>query len=855
MAFNPFHAFRKRQKTLLAVLTVGVMFLFVFSYGMKGDPFTDMMGGRRGRDETVLKQPDGQDFLFNGKKVTNTDIFKLAHQRQLADSYLDQVYGTALLRISEDIDRLKKDMTKPGAFDLEVFKKQQDLEQKGQKIRFIKFERFQSLAMRSFPESEALNNMLDFMRWRDIAKQLGFYLSNEDIDKLLKASADDMADIAAARSAFLSSKLNRQDQPTDMTEVYEAVRQELYVEQARKAYRANASIFSMSDSSEALTPKERFEEFQRDLNAHFLALLRVSVDDFVSKVDQQPDEGELRKLFDVYKKKEATPESNKPGFMEPRRISLEWVSVKADSPFYRELAHNYVLAAISGMPANGLGTPDYLSGTVLVGRMLKEYHRQTYEKFSPFGSFSSKESGPANDSPYQLSPLTDPHFALSFCTSLSNPENVAPIAAFMALGNPLPAAVSYQSCAAVRDADKEKEAVKRELAKRLKIGCSLLLSSADPFPLTAPALWAGVTQERQYLPMDVVGKQLIQSVEYQIARGLFLDNLAKFKKELEAKRFKPKEAREWLDKAIKEYGFTTHVEVGKPLGKYEIADDEKMAPFKEAYLRQNSFHDAKAEQFGALFFDELGGKGSAFSPKEWPLGVLTPTGGRFEDVDPILYWKTEEDKLPREPAFEEVRTKVEEAWRKQKARTLAKKYAEEIQAKVKEAGADTQKLKDLAAQRHVAYSELVAARLVEDTNPGAMGKRYKSYEFPKDTLHHTQKQAQAKVLNTLVEMKKIGDTVVFANEPEDQFFVAILYNKSEADIDRFCKAYRDAARTGDQKNHFFEIADRQNAEKDRMELMKQLRSKVANVDEDGNYNIEADQKAELGKSLKRVGAP
>jgi hypothetical protein len=836
MAFNPLHTFRKRQKTGLAILAILCMFLFILQFG-KGDVFERFGIGRGRKDEIVLKQPDDENFLMNGKKVTSTDLYQLSHERLLAANYLAAAYGTATDKIDNDINKSQDDLKKGGGFDLDSFKKYQDLNQKKQKIQrlaapyqfYVQMHGPQrELYLRIYGDSllteTLLNELLDFELWREEAKRIGLYLSNEDIDQLLKDSTDDLADLSVAQKAVRDNrKLSNQDHPVTDSQVHDAVRQELTVNQAKNAYLG---------SFDPMTPSERYEEFRKSRTSNFVALMTLPVKDFLAKVESlKPDEDELKKLFDLYKNKEYSPDRSRPAFMEPRRVSLEWVSGSAASPHYRDLAHNLVLSTVAATPLNPLASVD------LAELILKEYK--------------------ARESSFLMPSVTDPNFVLPFYRSLNQPENVASVFGLTAMSyplpGPLPAAVSYQSCPVARDADKEKDAVKEEADKRLKIGCSLLLTSADPFTLTTPLLWADLTQQKQYLPLDVVGKQLVQDVEAKIARALLVDNLVKFKKELEAKRFKPKEAREWLDKAIAEYGLAKHVIVSKPLGRYEIADDSEMTPFKEAYLRQRSFDDPKAEQFGMMFFDDRTGKTSVFAPKEWPEGVLnTLTESRFADVDPILYWKTEEDKMPHEMTFEAARSKVEAAWRFQKARALAKKEAEELQAKARESGGDTQTLKDLAAEHHANYSELAGvARFVnQEGGGGVSGKTYKRYEFPKDTIPNTDETTLNKIREQLFDLKKKGDAVVFANQPEDQFYVASLYNRLEQDVQKFYPVYRDSTRTGTEKDHLFEYLDMENRGKLLQERMKQLRAKVAPVNDDGSYRIDSDQKADLEKRLK-----
>src|SRR5260370_19320312 len=144
-----------------------------------------------------------------------------------------------------------------------------------------------------------------------------------------------------------------------------------------------------------------------------------------------------------------------------------------------------------------------------------------------------------------------------------------------------------------------------------------------------------------------------------------------------------------------------------------------------------------------MFCDDREGKLAVLAPKEWPDGFFNPANkDRFADVNPILYWKTKEDEMPHEPTFEAARSKVEDAWRFQKARALAKNEAEELQPKARESGGDQQTLKDLAAQYHANYLELTGvARLVYQDGGGAnSGKTYKKYEFPKDAIPNTDEK-------------------------------------------------------------------------------------------------------------------
>ena len=81
MAFNPFHWFRKNQKSLFAVLTIIIMIVFVFSFG-RGDLFEVGLQriGRRDAGLTVTT-------LYK-KKVTERDLEQLARHRKMASDFL-----------------------------------------------------------------------------------------------------------------------------------------------------------------------------------------------------------------------------------------------------------------------------------------------------------------------------------------------------------------------------------------------------------------------------------------------------------------------------------------------------------------------------------------------------------------------------------------------------------------------------------------------------------------------------------------------------------------------------------------------------------------------------------------------
>src|SRR5579872_2456795 len=83
MAFHPFGFFRKRQKTMLALLTILSMVIFILT-GFTGSIFDRMnywFGSGRGGDKSQVT-------TLYGKTITVGDMDQLRHNRQAADNFI-----------------------------------------------------------------------------------------------------------------------------------------------------------------------------------------------------------------------------------------------------------------------------------------------------------------------------------------------------------------------------------------------------------------------------------------------------------------------------------------------------------------------------------------------------------------------------------------------------------------------------------------------------------------------------------------------------------------------------------------------------------------------------------------------
>jgi hypothetical protein len=833
MAFNPLHFFRKRKKTLLAGLTIMCMVLFVLSSGTKGDIFNLGLFGGGHRNDPQVKQPDGNDFLFNGKKLYASDLSKAFEERRLAASYLMGAYATAQENVGKELKELEKLIKS----DPSVIKRAEELRHQGSELQMRMFQE-------QFSLTNQLDDLLDYMYFRDEAKRQGFSLTDEDIDKLLSEKTFNEADFDRVQKALIAEHGRKSEEKSlSKRDIYDAVRNDYAVRQIKTMMLGADQPLSFFGppvhSTEPPTPYGRYEEFLKNRSANSVAVIDVPVENYLDKVTEKPTEEELKQLYEKHKSREYNPSEKRPGFLEPRRVHLEWVSGRADSEHFQELSRTLTRSSIAMAPGDPLPAVD------LATSLTHKYAKETT------GAFTSA---------YTLPPLTDPNFALPYYTSLSGPENVATLVGMLANGSTQPDALAaianYQASCAAKQSPEQTAALNQEMDKRLKVGTSLAFNLADPNRIGAASLLAYFGQTKQYLPFEAVAPRLLRELEAKNAQTLLILALTQLKKDLEARRSKPaKETREWLDKTIAELGLT-HQIVEKPLGQYEVVDDPQMQPLKEAYLRERKAQDPKAEHFGSLFFSAGQGasKFGLFQAKDWPEGVTNASFGFVsQEEQPFLFWKTKEDDQPREPKFEEARPKIEAAWRLQKARELAKKAAEDLQTKVKEADGDVQKIKDIAAGAHLKYSELngVARLVTSDVAHANRGRSYKPYEFPPDALPHSGPPTQKDVLDKLVALNKIGETAVFSDQPVDHYYVASVYNRIVWNIRDFFDAYRASTRPGAEQDHLFDTMDSGRTVEEQRKILKQIRAKLGPVNDKGDYNIDPELKQDLEKGLTR----
>ncbi len=208
-----------------------------------------------------------------------------------------------------------------------------------------------------FGGSARPDELLDFMVWQHQADKLGITLTDADLVKEINifAAGQEVFDPEKTRSLDRDKQIiefvkGRERGQTPPSELVDALREEFRVVMAQgllvgsePGIRAYRSLLGAAASPSAGTPDEFFRYYREQRTTLRVKMLSLSVADFVSKVKSTPSEEELRNRYERYKEQEPSSTSREPGFKEPRRITVEYVSASPDDAFYRDAARSQAL--------------------------------------------------------------------------------------------------------------------------------------------------------------------------------------------------------------------------------------------------------------------------------------------------------------------------------------------------------------------------------------------------------------------------------------------------------------------------------------------------------------------------------
>jgi hypothetical protein len=898
MAFNPFHGFRKHQKVFMAGLVLVAMITFIFSFGA-GDFFSQATGWFR-----TTTSPKA--FKLYGKDVTIRELEQLRTQREIARRYLGGALQTAMSmrenELRKDIEKLKLPQEQVMQHLFSRMVSDSELNTLG--------ERMQSLAERRPGETEQpdrLEELIDFMIWRHQADRLNIYLTDADIHKEFNRLTNDRLTSSATRELQLG--LRRQFKNLTPSILMQALSEEFRVRLARAALEGYEPG-TKAQVPAPITPDE-FWDFYKDRRTELqFALLAIPVrelstpeigagliglsgqfgstplgtaaaataalaPDTLLAIKEKPTEAELQALFKKHRSEEPRPESDTPGFKQPRRIQLQWVSTRTDAPEYQKAGKDAIAVsqaawslALGSAVAQRIPAPLFPLGEAPLPLSLDLRLLYDYEDNKRLQ--------------YEAPRWTDPNFALAFYQGLNKPENVSAVLAQAVAqagtqGTFLGLPAAYQAGPVARGDRSVEGAIARETQKRIPVGCTLLLAGSNPWGgLTAvtPLTYSG--RKDQYLPLEAVRDQLVERLQEAAGREIAINRLLDFaRKELEEGLKKPEARKEKdlylrLDAAARQAGLQTGY-MPEPRGQLDIARDPAIKPLRSALVQQRGPRpvDRQAErQFGESLFTSTAK--NLFEPDRLPKSFFARTAAEDQEwkaaTEPILFWKIKEEPATIPPSLDKVRDQVITAWKLNKARELAQKRADALAREVESNKSKLQGLSELAARKEVrqqlediktrhglqSFELGPVARLLERKafRPD-LPRDYEPYRVPEDRiLHDPRSDFATKFADQLLGLKDkgVGSAVVVTDQPRETYYVAVLVAVDPPTPAQFWLTFRDEASSPTPRpTSLLGRLEQERRTQYRKEFLAQLRQQAG---------IDADNpSAEFRKSYGGAGGP
>ena len=821
MAFNPFDIFRKRQRSLMAVLVIFCMFIFVLSSGTGGDIFmraNEWFGYGPTREYATMygdeiKQPQVQE-IGAERQIANMFMLRaveFAHRKRLAAAaevlnsteIRDPRFKQTLLQFADmrgrddlGIDpgmisfQIGQQIAQPLSSEIDIRRRavKGDDEKQSAQLRALESVQevmasdmqriFRGEAGRSVyfdtvgnGETNPLTDpaqLLEFMLWLRKAEDMSVSLTTADLNALVMRETFRV--LNAEDFGKVQQGIAQSPNFTGFSEaaLNEALRHEFYVRIAQQALLGRGTPDGVASPTYA-TPWEFWKYFQDTRTFVDFGVLAFKSEDFIDQVKQTPTDKELEQFFDSNKRKEHDPAQEEPGFKRPRRIRVEFVGGEL-TDYYREKAPQVRVAAQALMQLSDALTVPAGGGALAPAAALAGSLAMTDADVAEnFQRFRTNEENLWGD---VATTFPDGLHA----GSVWRPEVVA--------GMVGQAAGSFATGAPILSVPNDglALAVRAEVRDRMRIAGPMLMATAPGALATLAPTAAALPNE---FPFEAVKDQLLIDVHRELAASLFESDWLEFQKKVE-ELAKQADAKAAVSKYAQQFAEERGLVYGKAKdihSQYTIDEDPNLQPLNTA--NQATHMGAPADvKFGREFFNAP--DGDTFSPKWYP-GMPRPEQLLAGDKV-FLTWLTD-DKKPEVPSFADVKQEVLRAWKLRKARDLAKKKAEELVKQLPELKGDRQRIKDLAAEVGATYLTLdrVAKLAQQEAGFSAGPRRYQRYEIPEATIEHPSPGIVEELL--AIKDDPYGTSKLLTDEPKAHYYAATLVQRDEGGKNDFHTVY------------------------------------------------------------------
>ncbi len=808
MAFNPFHGFRKHQKTFFAVMVIVCMFVFILQFGA-GDVVTRLLnwfGGGRGKGPVVA--------TLNGTKVYESDLGKLARDRQMATAlvlYASQEMGQAPFN--------------------------------GRNLSLA--QRMTMLREPPFGGFSSNESLLDFLVWRQVADRLGISLTEADVIKAIErvAGKPQFGGKPFAESLLVHGLLDPKNNikvARGMTaaDLLKAVTDEFRVVLAQQSILGQgpgifggAGVFGkLSEWSQpAVTPGEFLVFAKEQLATQNDWLLPVPVKDYIDKARElksSPSDAVLKQLYDDYKGVVPSPERDRPAFKEPERVKVQWVIAGPDAAYFKDEARKRVAlpsaySKLGSRPAVALsiGAQVGLSGGLSAPWPILATGPAAFDRtLAKYVDYTEKQRLPVL--------MTHDNKLALHDRSLAHPDALHFIANALAVGaSPAPGAgamprlLTSWAAAAVST---EVHDWQRQLSLQLST-----LGYGAPFTLLA--------HRPNFNDYWEIRDRMQEELEKSEAVIVLNQEMDAFSKELAKLKAKPEEARTFITAAIDKYKFRSG-EMNAALDKFDLEKDDKGPKALLDAYKERKFGTNLPSKLVEFLLPEPQQPGQPAPRQEGLTALYEPKGFQVKD-DMFLVWRTQYE-LAREPKFADARTKVLDAWYFEQARNLARQQAEAWSAEAKTLQSKmsaAEVIKQLREKgKDQGFTLYGVAKLTSKTAiEGHGGRTYSPYTVPASTIAYPRPNLVDQLVKRLKEQ---GDSIVVSDQPERIYYVVVREDQNKppdlADFEDLLK--KTPSDDGLYVNH---LLPAKRVEYQKM-VLKQLRADAgAPLKEDGEYDL------------------
>lgn len=780
MAYNPFNIFRRNQKAIFAVITVFIMFTFVLSSGLGGgadffDWLPRWLGSKSNKGDVMCS--------LDGSKIHSGELEKLRYQRVIANRYMSQaaLYTRAALDayVSERALQASPEVRK--AID-QVNMQEQYLHLMGAQAPLaVQAMRSELLRVLALPGTSAQDkdllrvkaaglsllsavissggdqhyfgnspnrsnrDLVNFMIWQKKADQLGIHFTTDDVKKLIDKEFYDFfqgnaqvrvqKDLAQGISGF------------NLNKCFEAIGEEFRVRAAQTALLGPAAHGGRGDKTfggfpSFNPPYEVYEYYREQCSPTTYGAIPVPAINFLDKVPD-PDESnrevqaELRELWNKYQNDEPNFAKDTPGFKEPRKVRIEYITASATDPFYvrkaeETLKNEAILAQARAM---------------MVAPLLGVYPSQLYHAraFAEDPILAREYEFTVLGHKFDVSTrYSSPNIFLSqiLSTSVVRPGVMVSAAGkaagqALSLGNPMAALAGTVSASfAYETRDRVQAgvpAVLLTLGSIPGVGSDVLgtfIGKPVPGPLPGPALFANMMNGLaayevmlpKPLPLDALRAELTKKLYTEKAKELVKKDLEDFIKEVNRLSSDGKVRPSEKDKIAAIQKFITDFTTGPrfdsglglgltfnpssipsrgmtvggnkvPLSEWKLEDDPGLVRLVAAQREslKASPHSSAYIPFANSFFWQGGDRRNpvstifqaAFYPEQLPQARESTS---LEAKPQFVVWRAEEVPARLVASYDAAKPAVIAAWKRMKARELAKARAEAIANTIRTAG-------------------------------------------------------------------------------------------------------------------------------------------------------------------------